>query len=438
MGLSATFYLFDMIFNEILGKVYQKECPKFEQAWGMKSYTYKIPKKSFCSDYCGFIGSSDPYWFDCDKGIMPTIEFFFSRSKSCNVLSSKGVDDEDNQDCINKVSSLLNKHDNQKSKIVYITHGYTSDGSIQWIKTMKDSLLSRYGIDKTVVAIVDWKRGASRSLISTINKVSGIDLRDKSQQCCMGSIVSNYGKAAVNTWPIGNILAYVNEKVMKKVNSKNVKVACVGHSLGSHLCGFFGKMSERIDQTLTLTKIVGLDPAGPIWDYNDTQLKQDPSLRLNKEDALNVEVFHTNAEILGYRYPIGDIDFYINGGYRQPQCASNDTFGVCSHGLSIKLFNAINKNSKKRTKSGQCDAKWKCNSSIFQSAYPEIEDLQDLEDCCNIGREVTLGDLDNNNKGTYWIQAGEDSDTCYFDSKSGIFLLTGKSCYYYFFFKPLK
>ena len=126
MGLSATFYLFDMIFNEILGKVYQKECSKFEQAWGMKSYTYKIPIKSFCSGYCS---AHWPHWFDCDEGIMPEIEFFFSRSKSCNVLSRNGFDDEDNQDCINKVSSLLNKYDyktldleNYHIEVGYILH----------------------------------------------------------------------------------------------------------------------------------------------------------------------------------------------------------------------------------------------------------------------------------------------------------------------------
>ena len=426
-----------MIFNAILGKVHLKECHKFDNAWGMKLYTYKIPEKSFCSNFCPI--SSQPYWFNCDKNIMPNIEFFFSRSKSCKVLSKKGANNEDNNDCINKVSSFLENNNNQNNKIVYITHGFTSDGGTQWIESMKDSLLSRYGIGKIVVAIVDWKRGARRSLIAKSNKVSGRDLSrgNKYMYCCVPRWINpiRYGIAAVNTWPIGNVLAYVNEKVMKKVNSKNVKVTCVGHSLGSHLCGFFGKMSKRIDQRLTLTKIVGLDPAGPIWDYNDTQLKQDPNLRLNKEDAMNVEVFHTNAVNLGYRYPIGDIDFYINGGYRQPQChgiLKPDIFGICSHGFAVKLFNAINKNSKKSTKSGQCDAKWKCDSSIFRSSHPKIEDLQDLEDDCNIGREVTLGDLDSNNRGTYWIEVGKESDTCYFNSKSGLFLLTRKPYHHFY------
>ena len=236
--------------------------------------------------------------------------------------------------------------------------------------------------------------------------------------------ISRYGIAAVNTWPIGNILAYVSEKIMKKVKSKAVEIICVGHSLGSHLCGFFGKMSKIIDQRFTLTKIVGLDPSGPIWDFNDKDLTQDTNLRLNKEDAFNVEVFHTNAGELGYKYPIGDINFWINGGKSQPGCHKLlDPIGsaTCSHGLSVKLFNAINKNSKKSTKSWQCNAIWKCKSSFFE------------KDGCSIVSDVRLGALDSDNNGTYWIEVGKESDTCYFDPNSGIYQFIRKFHNHLFF-----
>ena len=143
---------------------------------------------------------------------------------------------------------------------------------------------------------------------------------------------------------------------------------------------------------------------------------------------MNVEVFHTNAESYGFRYPIGDIDFYINGGYKQPQCPPDSFFTLipksCSHGMPYKLFNAINKNSTKSTKYGSsCDAKWKCNSSIFRSSDPGIDRPQDVEGVCSFGKKVTLGDLDSNNRGTYWVEIGKYSDMCYFDLESGIFLL---------------
>ena len=161
-------------------------------------------------------------------------------------------------------------------------------------------------------------------------------------------------------------------------------------------------------------------------------MKQDPNLRLNKEDALNVEVFHTNAESYGFRYPIGDIDFYINGGYKQPQChgIEEKIVGICSHGMPTELFNAINKNSKK---SSNCDAKWKCNPSIFRFSDPEIDRPHDLEDNCSFEKKVTLGDLDSNNRGTYWVEIGKYSDMCYFDLESGIFLLKRNPYYHYFF-----
>ena len=38
---------------------------------------------------------------------------------------------------------------------------------------------------------------------------------------------------------------------------------CVGHSLGSHTCGFAGKNFAKLG--LTLSRISALDPAGPLF-----------------------------------------------------------------------------------------------------------------------------------------------------------------------------
>lgn len=40
------------------------------------------------------------------------------------------------------------------------------------------------------------------------------------------------------------------------------------------------------------------------------------------------EVFHSNSGINGIRRPIGDADYYINGGTSQPECSCE---------LSVKL-----------------------------------------------------------------------------------------------------
>lgn len=54
-------------------------------------------------------------------------------------------------------------------------------------------------------------------------------------------------------------------------------------------------------------KIVGLDPASPLFKYNDV------NGRLAKTDASYVEVIHTCAGTLGLTEPIGMASFYPNG-----------------------------------------------------------------------------------------------------------------------------
>lgn len=58
----------------------------------------------------------------------------------------------------------------------------------------------------------------------------------------------------------------------------------------------------------------GLDPAGPLFNEDDTDARIDPS------DAELVDVIHTSRGIFGYEEPIGHWDFYPNGGSLQPGC----------------------------------------------------------------------------------------------------------------------
>ena len=61
----------------------------------------------------------------------------------------------------------------------------------------------------------------------------------------------------------------------------------IGHSLGAHVCGFFGKNIKGLDC------IIGLDPAGPIFGQNSN------SNRLSRNDAKIVHVIHTNIGYFG-------------------------------------------------------------------------------------------------------------------------------------------
>lgn len=80
-----------------------------------------------------------------------------------------------------------------------------------------------------------------------------------------------------------------------------------------------------------IRKIVGLDPAGPLFSYN----KVDE--RLSENDARFVEVIHTSAGYLGFAGPLGSANFYPNGGSSQPGC-ERDFSGKCSHARSYHLF----------------------------------------------------------------------------------------------------
>lgn len=80
-----------------------------------------------------------------------------------------------------------------------------------------------------------------------------------------------------------------------------------------------------------VSKIVGLDPALPLFGYEDVEN------RLADTDADYVEVIHTCVGKLGYKRPIGHADFYPNSGFAQPGCG-HDLFGSCSHARAVKYF----------------------------------------------------------------------------------------------------
>lgn len=66
---------------------------------------------------------------------------------------------------------------------------------------------------------------------------------------------------------------------------------------------------------LKIPRITGLDPAFPHFSFDDD------SRRLSSNDAEFVDVIHTDAGIFGVPFPVGQADFYPNGGSAlQPGC----------------------------------------------------------------------------------------------------------------------
>lgn len=71
----------------------------------------------------------------------------------------------------------------------------------------------------------------------------------------------------------------------------------------AHVCGNAGNYLE----TKKIHKIIGLDPAGPLFDVKK------PDTRINSKSAEYVECIHTGYS-LGIRAPICQVDFFVNKG----------------------------------------------------------------------------------------------------------------------------
>lgn len=92
---------------------------------------------------------------------------------------------------------------------------------------------------------------------------------------------------------------------------------------------------------LQLGRITALDPAGPLFEMKEDYSEHE-TLHITKEDALFVDVIHTtgkegNGFPFGMTWPVGDADFYPNGGSgNQGGCSYNSI--TCSHYRSVDYF----------------------------------------------------------------------------------------------------
>lgn len=128
--------------------------------------------------------------------------------------------------------------------------------------------------DVNVIAL-DWGVAANDSYIRARNRVSAI---------------GQVGASFLDFMLINRQMNYVD-------------LIVVGYSLGAHIAGFVGKNVQNGQ----IGTIIGLEPAGPLFDVNN------PATRLAATDAHYVENIHTNGWGLGIGDPIGHADFYPNG-----------------------------------------------------------------------------------------------------------------------------
>lgn len=137
--------------------------------------------------------------------------------------------------------------------------------------------------------------------------------------------------------------------------------------MGGHLVGNIGKAAR--DNGSKIARVTGLDPAKPLFEHGIAFLNE----RLSKNDADLVDVIHTHSsndiDALGLYEPIGDADFYPNGGVHQAGCkdvchgSSCLTFRLfdllklgCSHNRAPEFYVESILNAGKKFMSTSCDS----------------------------------------------------------------------------------
>ncbi|XP_042314423.1 LOW QUALITY PROTEIN: pancreatic lipase-related protein 2-like [Sceloporus undulatus] len=165
----------------------------------------------------------------------------------------------------------------------FIIHGYFVGDDYEQIVDMCRFILQKEDIN---CIVVNWKAGAANL----------------------------YTQAVQNIRIVGAELAYLLEYLERNCGYSPSNVHIIGHSLGAHAGGEAGRRKPG------LSRITGLDPAGPLFHHTPPQVRLDPS------DAKFVDVIHTNIGRLffelgdGIIEPCGHLDFYPNGGEIMPGC----------------------------------------------------------------------------------------------------------------------
>ncbi|XP_037078473.1 LOW QUALITY PROTEIN: pancreatic triacylglycerol lipase-like [Pollicipes pollicipes] len=173
--------------------------------------------------------------------------------------------------------------------VKFLVHGYLDSGEKRWIKRMVAALLE---FEPMNVVVVDWVGGSGPP----------------------------YTQAVANIRLVGAVVGNFIRLLKKLFDTPPEQVHVIGHSLGAHLAGYVGVFLQQ--RGVRLGRITGLDPAEPHFENTD------PVVRLDPTDAGFVDVIHTDSGPLisgglGLLQPIGHMDFFPNGGKKQPGCGTS-------------------------------------------------------------------------------------------------------------------
>ncbi|XP_041358259.1 pancreatic lipase-related protein 2-like [Gigantopelta aegis] len=179
--------------------------------------------------------------------------------------------------------SVSSSHFNPKVPTKFILHGFSQNGTTSWVLGIKDEFLKSWDMN---IVVVDWGNGAK---------------------------FPDYPQAVANTRVVATEMRLIVEMMLKD-GAKLSDVHFLGHSLGAHTSGYTGFLLSG-----QVGRISGMDPAEPNYGHLAEVV------RLDKSDAKFIDITHTNGAPIfsggaGSKQQMGHVDFYVNGGEKQPGC----------------------------------------------------------------------------------------------------------------------
>ncbi|XP_049872122.1 pancreatic triacylglycerol lipase-like [Pectinophora gossypiella] len=195
---------------------------------------------------------------------------------------------------MNNANSITRSSFNPNVPTVVIVHGWLSSRYTDPNPTVRRAYLNKGNFN---VITVCWRRLAAMDYATAARGVPAI------------------GRG------VGQFLIFLNRVTGAPFDQMHL----VGFSLGAHVVGNAGRETGG-----RVARVTGLDPAGPLWNYNRE--------RLSASDGIYTESIHTDGGLggLGIGSAITQVDFFPNGGNSQPGCLLN----MCNHNRAWELFAA--------------------------------------------------------------------------------------------------
>ncbi|KAL1516979.1 hypothetical protein ABEB36_000804 [Hypothenemus hampei] len=247
-------------------------------------------------------------------------------------------------------SIALSRYDrNLKTK--FLIHGWSHHKDVPWLTEMREAMANT---KQWNIIVVDWAP--------------------------LSHVV--YIEARVHTPVVAKQLAQMvfTLKLFAGLNASAVHL--IGHSMGAHIAGYAGLKIQQMSKE-KIERITGLDPAGPLFEWPHMEYLDEV---LDPSDADFVDVIHTNGGRIAMITPAGHLDYYPNGGEKQPGCS----LWICSHMRAVEYWTASIRNPM-------------LFQSYFYKDYKRSSNVEELE-------TYPMGILANKHfpHGTYYIETNEE------------------------------